>query len=241
MRTRAMKVKAQQRARVARILHEHEGELSSFARMQRYYGELQAILNTVASRFGATARPSPAMREIDKRAAAIEEWVTSDRRQHVPVRVLGRLGGENGGDRISGVNNWLNRNRSASREPTQGEFLNINPFSDWSGSINQGWIQGAFDRAHMFRLLTDVPDHLVTAHNNATQNPTEENINQYKEMLSNAAGNWQHRSSVFAKELIECARNGYAIHEDVNGRKSVMPWVRHELLGGIRGRAPRIP
>ncbi|WP_338911536.1 hypothetical protein [Mycetohabitans rhizoxinica] len=230
MRKRAMKVKAQKKAKVARILHEHEGELSSFAWMQRYYDELQTILNTVASHFGATARPSPAMREIDKRAAAIDEWVKSDRRQQVPVRVLGRLGGESGGDMINGVNNWLNRNRSAGREPTAGEFLNINPFSDWSGSINQGWIQGAFDRGHMFRLLTDVPEHLVAAHNNAAQNPNEENINQYKEILSNAAENWQHRSSVFAKELIACARNGYAIHEDENGRKSVMPWARHELL-----------
>ncbi|MEJ2767952.1 hypothetical protein [Mycetohabitans sp. B46] len=229
-----MKVKAQQKAKIARILHEQEGELSSFARMQRYYDELHTALNAVASHFGATARPSPAMREIDKRAAAIDEWVTSDRRQHVPVRVLGRLGGESRGDRVNGVNNWLERNRTAGREPTAGEFLNINPFSDWSGSINQGWIQGAFDRGHMFRLLTDVPEHLVAAHNNAAQNPTEENINQYKELLSDAAENWQHRSSVFAKELIACARNGYAIHEDVNGSKSVMPWARHELLRSLR-------
>ncbi|PPB84012.1 hypothetical protein [Mycetohabitans endofungorum] len=233
MGQRAKKAKARQRASVARILHEHEGELSSFAQMQRHYDELQEILNTVASRLNATARPSPAMREIAKRAAAINKWVASDRRQQVPVRVLGRLGG----DVESGVNNWLDRNRLAGREPTAGEFLNINPFSDWSGSINQGWIQGAFDRGHMFRLLTEVPDYLVDAHNNAAQDPTEENINQYKEILSNEKEKWQHRSSVFAKELIACARNGYAIHKDVNGRGSVMPGGRHKLLKEILQKA----
>jgi hypothetical protein len=203
--------------------------------MQEYCNNMQMLLQEIAKKYGASIRPSPAMRQIDQRASAISEWVTSERRQHVPVRVLGRLGGGNNQDAASGVNNWLRRNNADNRNPVDGEFLNINPFRDWSGSINQGWIQGAFDRGHMFRLLTEVPEHLVNSHNRAAEKPTPGNLDDYKSAIRDSIG-WGHRTSVFAKELLECARNGYVIHVAQNSDRSVMPYRKSQLLNDIRKR-----
>ncbi|MCG1019340.1 MULTISPECIES: hypothetical protein [Burkholderiaceae] len=212
MQKKAKRWKKRRKANVDENINVKDRELVSYQDMMKNYNGEKQTLHEVASILGAWSKRTRLMHEVDKRIQLFKEWVTGEQHQSVSMHVLGRLRGEHRDDPHTGVYNWLQNMRKIGQEPANGTYLNINPPSKWAGAINHGWLQGAIDRGNIFYLVTPVPQEVVTIHNATAQNPTEENVNIYKDILK--VSGWEHWDTIYAKELILCARNRYFIHGD---------------------------
>lgn len=131
------------------------------------------------------------------------------------------------------------RANARSNKVLRGEYLNV-PGDYWTDYINQGWMQGGYDRGATFRLVTDVPRDFARLHNAAVHTGDWE---RYESQMTDRARRrnlrdfWhtsQERRTFFAQELVDAARAGYVIHRDKYAGQSLMPRVRSQMLEEIR-------
>jgi hypothetical protein len=160
-----------------------------------------------------------------------------------------------------GGKQWLARNRGAQRQPVRGEYLDMNE-KVWTDYLNQGWMQGGYDRGAAFRLLTDVPPKVEKMHNRharpggdtdaydkklgkfakkqwaatKNQNPRQQNPFWHSGGEDPKAA----RKSFFAQELGDAAGAGYVIHRDAADRQVLMPRAKSDMLQELRSGRPRL-
>ncbi len=162
-------------------------------------------------------------------SSAIDEWVHGEEVQSTPVRTL--AGWNSHGQP------WLERNRQAGREPEKGEVLNVD--NGWTDYVNQGWMQGGYDRGAAFRLLTPVSPEVVGMQRKALKTGDwqafETDMTAHAKQQDDRSlwhqGN--QRRTFYGQELVDLTRNNYAIHEDSGGRQVAMPKQRSQLLQQI--------
>jgi hypothetical protein len=210
----------------------------------------QAHLDSLKQRRSLIQKHRASMpdREREDERAAAAEWVHGEERQSAPVRTLS--------DWKADGASWQERNRRAGRKLAPGEVLRTE--KGWSDAVNQGWMQGGYDRGAAFRLLTPVPDQVESMHNRYAR-ASKPSAVDYDTRLTHWAMNrrdtyrqlWSpgpsgtpladQRKSFFAQELVDAAGSGYVIHRDAADRQVLMPRAKSDLLGEVRARGRAKP
>lgn len=176
-----------------------------------------------------------------------ERWVTDQGIQSVNMRILGNWHRDG--------SQWVQRNQG--RNIQEGEYLNATD-QGWTDYINQGWMQGGFDRGAGFRLVTKVPQQVRKMHNKASEVASRPegkkpgspgNWAEYGRNLSQMAttrtmSKFKHssedRMTYFGQELVDAARNGYRIHTDATGKQSLMPHQKSLMLSELRTKVKKV-
>lgn len=167
---------------------------------------------------------------------AIQDWVHDAGVQSVNVRTLS-------GWRSHGQP-WLQCNRTAGREPQRGEILDVN--QGWTDFVNQGWMQGGYDRGAAFRLLTPVSIDVTRMQKAALKTGDwkkfEADMTRHAKTTNDQtlwhAGNG--RRAFYGQELVDLTRNQYAIHTDQAGGQVAMPKAKSALLTELRAKVRKV-
>lgn len=155
-------------------------------------------------------------------------WVENEEIQSINVRVLSNW-------HLNGKK-WKERNEKSGRDLQKGEFLDIE--RGWTDYINQGWMQGGYERNVLFRILTSINDLMIREHNDAALSGKW--IEYEKWILENCKATLYNEScnslTFFGQEMVDLARNKYMLIKDSSGRVNAVPYLKFKILSELKTR-----
>jgi len=203
----------------------------------RLWGKSQAVeanLTQLKQKLGA---------ELDNARTQATKWGPQGSHQGHHYRVLGagsdvQAWADRNIASIDSVNGHEHRDyRRNQRRVIKQSMLDI-PGGKWTDYLNQGWMQGGYDRGAMFRLVTPLSSKEAGQVNQA-RNPDAlaHQLQQSKNRALFHSG--EKRMTFYGQELVDAVGAGYGVHQDEQGRQSLMPKTKSAMLSELRSKVSK--